>query len=147
MRSRNWHESAVWLTHEKLLRMHAELCKQAKGALALDVCCGSGVVGAAFKGRVKKVIGLDLTPEMVAMARDRLDDVRQGNVYQLPFDDGTFDLVCTREVLHLLPYPDKPVAEIFRVLKPGGQFIVGQTLPFGEEDAAWMYRIFRRSSR
>ncbi len=143
-RSRNWHESAVWITHEKLLRAHAALCKKGKDAVALDVCCGSGVVGAAFRPKVKKVIGLDLTPEMVQLARARLHEVRQGNIYQLPFDDATFDLVCTREVLHLLPGPEKPVAEIFRVLKPGGQFIVGQTLPFSEDDAAWMFRIFKK---
>ncbi len=143
-RSKNWHESATWITHRELLKMHAELCKQKKGAVALDVCCGSGVVGASFKDRVKKVMGLDLTPEMVELSRQRLDEVRQGNVYKIPFDDNSFDLVCTREVLHLLPWPEKPVSEIFRVLKPGGQFIVGQTLPFGEGDAAWMYRVFKK---
>lgn len=143
-RSKNWHESAVWITDKELLKAHADMCKQGKDALALDVCCGSGVVGASFKGRVKKVTGLDLTPEMVGLAKTRLDEVRQGNVYKIPFKDDTFDLVCTREVLHLLPYPEKPVAEIFRVLKPGGQFIVGQILPFGEDDAAWMYRVFKK---
>lgn len=143
-RSKNWHESAVWITDKELLKAHADMCKQGKDALALDVCCGSGVVGASFKGRVKKVTGLDLTPEMVGLAKTRLDEVRQGNVYKIPFANDTFDLVCTREVLHLLPYPEKPVAEIFRVLKPGGQFIVGQILPFSEDDAAWMYRIFKK---
>jgi DNA gyrase subunit B len=143
-RSRNWHESAAWITDRELLRAHAEFCRQGKGAVALDVCCGSGVVGAAFKGRVKKVVGLDLTPEMIEMARTRLDEVRKGTVYNLPFKTASFDLVCTREVLHLLPYPERPVSEIFRVLKPGGQFIVGQTLPFSEDDAAWMFRIFKK---
>ena len=93
---------------------------------------------------MKKVTGLDLTPEMVGLAKTRLDEVRQGNVYNIPFQNDTFDLVCTREVLHLLPYPERPVSEIFRVLKPGGQFIVGQILPFGEDDAAWMYRVFKK---
>ena len=143
-RSKNWHESAVWITHAELLKTHAGLCKQGKDATVLDVCCGSGVVGASFKGRVKKVIGLDLTPEMVGLAKTRLDEVRQGNVYKIPFEDNRFELVCTREVLHLLPSPEKPVSEILRVLKPGGQFIVGQILPFGEDDAAWMYRIFKK---
>ncbi len=143
-RSRNWHDSAAWITHDKLLKAHAALCEKGKGAVALDVCCGSGVVGASFKGKVKKVIGLDLTPEMVAMARTRLDEVTQGNVYRMPFEGASFDLVCTREVLHLLPEPERPVSEIFRVLKPGGQFIVGQILPFCEDDAPWMYRIFKK---
>ncbi|MFH1618481.1 MAG: methyltransferase domain-containing protein [bacterium] len=143
-RSRNWHESAVWITDTELLKTHADLFKEDRNALALDVCCGSGVVGASFKGRVKKVIGLDLTPEMVNLARQRIDEVRQGSVYNIPFKDNMFELVCTREVLHLLPWPEKPVSEIFRVMKPGAQFIVGQILPFGAGDGPWMYRIFKK---
>lgn len=143
-RSKNWHDSAVWITHKDLLQSHSDLYQMGEDAVALDVCCGSGVVGASFRQKVKKVIGLDLTPEMVNLAKERLDEVHQGNVYHLPFADNSFDLVCTREVLHLLPYPERPVSEIFRVLKPGGQFIVGQILPFSEDDAPWMYRIFKK---
>jgi DNA gyrase subunit B len=143
-RSHTWHDSAVWITDRQLLQSHADMFKLDSESVALDVCCGSGVVGASFKGKVKKVIGLDLTPEMVKLASQRLDEVVQGNVYNIPFGANSFDLVCTREVLHLLPYPEKPVSEIFRVLKPGGQFIVGQILPFGEADAAWMYRVFKK---
>lgn len=143
-RSKTWHKSAVWITHQELLKRHGDFCKVSKEAIALDVCCGSGVVGEAFRPHVKKVIGLDLTPQMVQLAKTRLDEVVQGNVYQIPFPEESFDLVCTREVLHLLPYPERPVSEIFRVLKPGGQFVVGQILPFGPEDAAWMYRVFKK---
>lgn len=143
-RSKNWHQSAKWITHEELLKSHAAHYNGPSDGIALDVCCGSGVVGASFKHKVKKVIGLDLTPEMVKLAGTRLDEVHQGNVYQIPFPSGTFDLVCTREVLHLLPYPEKPVAEIFRVLKPGAQFVVGQILPFSEVDAPWLFRVFRK---
>lgn len=143
-RSKNWHDSAVWITDKVLLEQHAQLCKVPEDAVILDVCCGSGVVGASFRGKVKKIVGLDLTPEMVTLARQRLDEVHQGNVYNLPFADNSFDMVCTREVLHLLPYPEKPVSEIFRVLKPGGQFIVGQILPFSEDDGPWMYRVFKK---
>lgn len=143
-RSKNWHDSAVWITDKALLARHAEMCKVSEDSIALDVCCGSGVVGASFKGKVKKIIGLDLTPEMVKLASSRLDEVHQGNVYNIPFPDNSFDMVCTREVLHLLPYPERPVSEIYRVLKPGGQFIVGQILPFSEDDGAWMYRVFKK---
>lgn len=143
-RSKNWHDSAIWITHRDLLNSHADHFEENNEAIALDVCCGSGVVGASFKNKVKKVIGLDLTPEMVELSKARLDEVYQGNVYNIPFPDNSFDLVCTREVLHLLPYPENPVAEIFRVLKPGGKFVVGQILPFSEVDGAWMYRIFKK---
>lgn len=144
IRSKNWHQSAVWIAHEELLGEHVKHLQLDSDARMLDVCCGSGVVGASFKDKVGTMIGLDITPEMIDLARTRLDQVNQGNVYDLPFRDASFDLVVNREVLHLLPNPERPVSEIYRVLKPGGQFIVGQILPFGPEDAAWMYRIFKK---
>ncbi len=144
IRSKNWHDSALWITDQELLQQHAEHLKLPEDSRLLDVCCGSGVVGNSFRGKVKEIIGLDLTPEMIAISKTRLDDVIYGTVYDLPFDDGSFDAVCTREVLHLLPNPGKPVSEIFRVLRPGGQFIVGQILPFSELDGPWMYRVFKK---
>ncbi|WP_188188801.1 methyltransferase domain-containing protein [Nonomuraea sp. SYSU D8015] len=144
IRSRNWHDSCSWLTDEGLLTRHAELCAVPENARMLDVCCGSGVVGNAFKGKVGESVGLDITPEMVRLASERLDVVHQGTVYDLPFEDASFDLVVNREVLHLLPMPEKPISEIFRVLRPGGQFIVGQIVPYADEDAFWMFRIFKK---
>ncbi len=144
IRSKNWHDSARWITDATLLGLHGGSCAADEGATVLDVCCGSGVVGASFKGRVKKVIGLDLTPEMIALAKTRLDEVVQGDVYEIPFPAASFEVVCNREVLHLLPQPERPVAEVFRVLKPGGQFIVGQLVPFGPVDAPWMFRILKK---
>ena len=144
IRSRNWHDSCAWLTDAGLLAGHAALCDVAPDAQLLDVCCGSGVVGHAFKHRVGHTVGLDITPEMVRIASTRLDQVHQGTVYDLPFDDASFDLVVNREVLHLLPTPERPLAEMFRVLRPGGQLVVGQIVPYGAEDAFWMFRIFKK---
>ncbi|MEU0983308.1 methyltransferase domain-containing protein [Streptomyces griseus] len=144
IRSKDWHDSCAWLTDEELLGKHAELCAVPPDARMLDVCCGSGVVGGAFRGRVGETVGLDLTPEMAALAATRLDVVHQGTVYDLPFPDASFDLVVTREVLHLLPRPERPVSEIFRVLRPGGQFIVGQIVPYADVDAFWMFRVFKK---
>lgn len=144
IRSKNWHDSAVWLTNEELLQKHVEHLEVERDAKVLDVCCGSGVVGASFKGKVKSITGLDLTPEMVELSKQRLDEVYQGTVYNMPFSDQSYDLVVTREVLHLLQNPQKPVSEIYRVLKPGGQFIVGQIIPFSAEDGPWMYRVFKK---
>jgi DNA gyrase subunit B len=143
-RSRNWHDSAAWITDEQLLAKHAEMLKLEGSVRLLDVCCGSGVVGAAFKGKVASTTGLDITPEMVTKARERLGEVRLGNVYALPFSGGEFDVVVTREVLHILPEPEKPVQEVFRVLRPGGQFITGHIVPYSHQDAAWMFRVFKK---
>jgi DNA gyrase subunit B len=144
IRSKNWHESCRWLTDDGLLKAHAEMCKVGPEARLLDVCCGSGIVGASFGDRVGYKVGLDITPEMRALARTRLDEVRAGSVYEMEFESDSFDLVVTREVLHLLPEPQRPLSEIFRVLRPGGQLIFGQIMPYGVVDAAWMFRIFKK---
>jgi DNA gyrase subunit B len=143
-RSKNWHESCRWLTDDGLLRAHSEMCVAGQGARMLDVCCGSGIVGASFGDQVAYKVGLDITPEMRALASRRLDEVREGSVYDIPFEAGTFDLVVTREVLHLLPEPHRPLREMLRVLRPGGQLIFGQTVPYGAADAVWMFRIFKK---
>ncbi len=144
IRSKDWHKSCTWLTDQSLLEAHAAMADVPADAVLLDVCCGSGVVGNSFRSKVSRIVGLDLTPEMIAKAKTRLDEVHRGNVYEIPFDANTFDMVCTREVLHLLPKWEKPLGQIHRVLKPGGQFVVGQILPYGDADAAWMYRIFKK---
>ncbi|HEY0377446.1 MAG TPA: methyltransferase domain-containing protein [Pyrinomonadaceae bacterium] len=144
IRSKNWHDSCRWLTDDHLLSAHVEMCAVGPQARMLDVCCGSGIVGGSFAGRVGYRVGLDITPEMRALAGTRLDEVREGSVYEMSFEDNSFDLVVTREVLHLLPQPRRPLSEILRVLRPGGQLIFGQTVPYGEADAAWMFRIFKK---
>ncbi|MBM4392967.1 MAG: methyltransferase domain-containing protein, partial [Deltaproteobacteria bacterium] len=144
IRSRNWHDSARWITDSTLLGAHGAACKVPPDTVALDACCGSGVVGASFRGRVARIVGLDLTPQMAALARQRLDEVVLGDVYEIPFPDASFGLVCNREVLHLLPHPERPVAEFFRVLKPGGQLVVGQLVPYGPADAPWMFRVLKK---
>lgn len=143
-RSKNWHDSATWITHDELLAAHGNMCVMPADSVCLDVCCGSGVVGNSFRGKVAKVVGLDITPEMVELSKQRLDEVHLGTVYDIPFPDNCFEVVCNREVMHLMPDPMKMMREVVRVLKPGGQFVVGQILPFGPQDAAWMYRIFKK---
>jgi DNA gyrase subunit B len=144
IRSANWHDSAEWIANGDLLAKHADMTRVPAHSRLLDVCCGSGVVGASFRGKVAHLTGLDITPEMVALASQRLDHVVQGTVFDMPFEDDSFDIVSNREVMHLFPHPEKMLSEVRRVLKPGGQFIFGQIVPFGTEDAPWMHRIFAK---
>jgi DNA gyrase subunit B len=143
-RSKNWHESCTWLKDAGLLQAHAEMCEVSPSARMLDVCCGSGIVGHSFGDRVAHKTGLDITPEMRNMAKLRLNEIREGSVYEIPFDQNSFDLVVTREVIHILSDARKALSEVFRVLSPSGQIIFGQTVPYSAIDAAWSFRIFKK---
>ncbi len=105
----------------------------------LDVGCGAGHAAVAFAPHVARVVALDLSPAMlsqvVALARERgVDNVttQQGDVEQLPFPDSSFDRVVSRYSAHHWPHPRQALAEIARVLKPGGRFLLSDTVGFQE---------------
>ncbi len=106
----------------------AELVRRASpraGQRVLDVACGTGVVAVTAARLGARVTGLDLTPELLERAREnaRIAGVEiewhQGDVEQLPFTDGTFDMVLSQFGHIFAPRPDVAIAEMLRVLKPG----------------------------
>ena len=96
------------------------------GQRVLDVACGTGVVAVTAARLGARVTGLDLTPELLERAREnaRIAGVQiewhQGDVEQLPFGDGTYDMVLSQFGHIFAPRPDVAIAEMLRVLKPGG---------------------------
>lgn len=112
-----------------------DLARIASGEHVLDVGCGTGEVTMRAKARTGSsgsVAGIDPSPEMIAVARQKaaqaeLDvDYRVAAVEALPFPDATFDVVLSSLMMHHLPADLKPrgLAEIGRVLKPGGRLVV-----------------------
>ena len=106
----------------------------------LDVACGPGIVSAALARRARAVVALDITPAMLAQAQTRcaaagLRNVtfREGSATALPFVDAAFDAVVTRLSLHHFPEPAQALAEIARVLRPGGACVVADIV--SSEDA------------
>lgn len=107
----------------------------APGEFVVDVGSGGGldsVIAARAVGENGKVVGVDMTDEMLGRARRaaqaaRVDNLefRQGFAEELPFDDRTADVVISNGVLNLVPDKAAAYAEIFRVLKPGGRFQIG----------------------
>jgi SAM-dependent methyltransferase len=98
----------------------------AAGQRVLDVGCGTGVAAITAARLGAKVTGVDLTPELLAHAKENAAlaqielDFREGDVEALPFGDATFDVVISQFGHMFGPRPDVAVREMLRVLKPGG---------------------------
>ncbi|PWJ08149.1 SAM-dependent methyltransferase [Streptomyces sp. NWU49] len=104
------------------------------GRRILDAGCGSGPLSAALRDRGAVVTGIDASAGMLALARRRLgDDVALHVVDlsdRLPFADGAFDDVVASLVLHYLEDWGPTLAELRRVLRPGGRLIASVEHPF-----------------
>jgi ubiquinone/menaquinone biosynthesis C-methylase UbiE len=105
------------------------------GAQALDVGCGTGTLAievARRVGRAGRVAGIDPGDQQIARARAKAArrhlsiDFQIGVIEQLPFPDQTFDVVFSTLMMHHLPAPLKRqgLAEVARVLKPGGRLVI-----------------------
>jgi len=121
------------------------------GESVVDLGCGAGFdafIAGQLVGPEGRVAGVDLSPEMLAVARSAQAEAgfprvefRDASIEALPFPDASFDVTLSNGVLNLVP--DKPAAlrEIFRVLRPGGRLqacdigLVGDRLP--PDKARW----------
>jgi SAM-dependent methyltransferase len=104
------------------------------GRRILDAGCGAGPLFEALQDRGAVVTGFDASPGMLAVARRRLGadaDLQVADLAKpLPFADGAFDDVVASLVLHYLEDWGPPLAELRRVLKPGGRLIASVDHPF-----------------
>jgi SAM-dependent methyltransferase len=98
------------------------------GRRTLDVGCGEGRIGAELGRRGHRVVGVDTSPRMVELARERHDAV-VADAAALPFADGSFDLVVAYMSLMNMDELHAAVREIGRVLEPGGRLCVAIVHP------------------
>ena len=90
----------------------------------LEVGPGPGELSARIMTELDaEVVALDVSERMVALARERGVDARVGDVQTLPFEDGSFDTVVAAWMLYHVPDLDRGLAEIARVLTPGGRLV------------------------
>ncbi|MFC7400772.1 class I SAM-dependent DNA methyltransferase [Citricoccus sp. GCM10030269] len=109
------------------------LAGDVQGRRILDAGCGSGPLAEELRARGALMTGLDGSPAMIELARRRLGDEVPLHVADLgqplPFGDESFDDVVASLVLHYLEDWEGPLAEIRRVLKPGGRLIASVNHP------------------
>jgi ubiquinone/menaquinone biosynthesis C-methylase UbiE len=103
-----------------------------------DLGCGTGQVSAALAPFVARVVAVDGSAPMLQAAKRRLQgfdnvDLRRGDLESLPIDDGRLDAATLMLVLHHLPEPQRALAEVARVLKPGGRVVIVDMLPHERE--------------
>jgi SAM-dependent methyltransferase len=106
----------------------------------LDAGTGTGRMLEVLSSHIRRGIGIDSSPEMLTIARDRLASagilncqVRRADVYRLPFADGStkegFDAVVFHQVLHFLDDPQAAIREARRVIRAGGRILVADFAP------------------
>jgi len=107
------------------------------GLAVVDAGCGDGFLTELLAERCERVVGVDHSPERLAVARARLDAgnvaFEQGEVDALPLRAGSMDVVIFSMVLHHVPDIGAALADARRVLRPGGRVVVADLAPHGEE--------------
>jgi ubiquinone/menaquinone biosynthesis C-methylase UbiE len=107
----------------------------------LDVACGPGLVVRAFAGVAAHVTGIDVTPAMIARARELVAELRNvsleiGDVQSLPYADETFHIVVSRLAFHHFADPRTVLREMRRVCKPAGRVVVCDLLASSDPEKA-----------
>jgi ArsR family transcriptional regulator len=107
----------------------------------LDVGTGTGRMAELFEPAADNVVALDNSPEMLRLARARLQhfapgrvELVQGDFTALPFPDASFDTVLFHQVLHYAQFPEGVLAEAARVTRPGGRLAIVDFAPHEREE-------------
>ena len=112
-------------THEAWREIYSEAVSGKSGKL-MDCGCGPGTVTLYVSDLGFEITDYDQSPEMLKVARRNAEtfgieaEFVQGDAEEMPFDDETFDVIVSQNMMWTVPHPDKVLSEWYRVLKPGG---------------------------
>jgi demethylmenaquinone methyltransferase / 2-methoxy-6-polyprenyl-1,4-benzoquinol methylase len=137
--------------HHRWRARAADLTRLQPGQSALDVCCGTGDLALELKRRVGPqgdVVGLDFSEPMLELAREKSRrlgsevDYRHGNALELPFEDGSFDAATVGFGVRNLVDLRGGVAEMTRVVRPGGRVVILEITTPSRPPLSWFYSIW-----
>jgi ubiquinone/menaquinone biosynthesis C-methylase UbiE len=115
---------------------------------ALDIGTGAGTLALALAPLVREVVGVDIVEELLERARAQAPanvTFVEGDATSLPFEQGSFGLVCTRRTLHHIARPERVVAELTRMTAPGGHVFVDDQIAPADPLAALELDRFERA--
>ena len=131
-----------WVVDRLSLQPHFEV---------LDVAAGTGLLSRAISPRVKRVVALDITPEMLAQGQSEADrqgitniSFEQGAAEALPYPTASFDMVVTRFSVHHFKSPDVVIREMCRVCRHGGNLVVIDIVSSEDKELAARYNNVER---
>ncbi|MDA8428456.1 MAG: class I SAM-dependent methyltransferase [Geobacteraceae bacterium] len=139
-RAEKYNRSSNWVADQELISLMFELSGAGPESEVLDIATGTGLIAREFFGKVKKVIGLDISPEMARHADGCMNEIVFAPVEQMPFPDNSFDVVVCRQGLQFAEL-DKAIPEIRRVLKPGGKTVLCHLTAYDETDRELCFAI------
>ncbi len=138
----DWDQIHRTFYSEDVIEALAEPCDLHRGSSVVDVGTGTGFVAGGLASRVARVVGTDSSSAMLAQAKANLAELGIDNVQlvkapveRLPLDDGWADAAVANMVLHHAPDPAAMIAEMARVVRPGGTVAVTDCV---EHDHEWM---------
>ena len=121
----------MYVPEEEVEACVRDLLSSAHPSDLLDIGTGTGRILEVMAPDIQNGVGIDLSHEMLAVARVNLGkaglehcQVRHGDMYELPFDDASQDAVVFHQVLHYAEEPASAITEAARVLRPGGPLLV-----------------------
>lgn len=134
-----------WIKDDEYIKKILSIASIKKEHLALDLGCGTGVMAAAMSKEAGRVLAVDLSKEMIKNFSVPDVNVIQWDMKNTLFADNLFDRVIARMVLHNVTEGiDKLLENIYRILKPGGKFVLAEGTPPTDDEKVvqWYTKMF-----
>lgn len=139
------YDNLQWVSNDGYLMAFLQFAELEPTHSVLEIGVGTGQVAARGRELVQRYVGLDNSLEMLSIANQRVPGLplMPTDARQIPADQKTFDRVLARSVLHhMTDGLEKTIAESLRVLKPGGQLIIGEGIPPSPASVAHFTEVF-----